>query len=164
MYKQLEQMLSEIAQRLPKKGQMQCHKLLTEGKNVANLEWIHEWVLKIYQGTYKRLAEVYALRPEETWLRYELLGITDLAEQHLLKKAIEEFRNEWKETYPYRARNVHTQAIARIVSGMSHQGIVAGVSDATRRDGPELLPAAGKGMPDDGRQPGRESEACNTAS
>ena len=128
---------------LPKKGQGQTHKLLDEAKNDVNLQWIYDWVHAIYNGSFKVLQDTLALRPPDVWEKYSLLGITDLAEQALLKTAQEKFRTEWRTTYPYRPKakqNVHSKATSGITLRMPHPGIFDRVPDAPGSGQPDLLP------------------------
>lgn len=126
---------------------VQNRRLLKEAKSDQNIGWIHDWVKNIYDGVFDRVVYIWSLRTPEIWAQYSLMGLYDLAEQILLKQALETFHTKWKETYPYRNKNPHVQSqrIKNLFGRVPRNGSVDHLPDATGSRDSTVLPASGEG-------------------
>ncbi len=93
----------------------QLDKIMRVGKEKI---WVVEWIQTLYDGPYQDVTKVLKMVSAETWKNYELLGITDQPEIHLLKKARLYLTKIWRETYPWSKKNVQSQTTQNVSSGM----------------------------------------------
>lgn len=95
----LEKLLEEQAPFLRIAGVPEQQINVAKGPNykvhhyVRAFDWLHEFILSDELAAWKR---VRAMRPEETWKHYDLIGVEGLREQELLQEASKKLLRRWR--------------------------------------------------------------------
>jgi len=99
----LESLMAELAPHLRRAGVSETQINIAKGPNykvhhyVKAYDWLHDFKLSDEYAEYDR---VWAMRPPEVWLNYEMLGVEGLQEQVLLQEAGAVLIKRWRVKRP----------------------------------------------------------------